>query len=392
MLKYKNYIISVILVIIWSLFFSIYKYYTWWLFDEDFLTLEYIAAYLSLWWFFSFIIWWFIYELLKERKFHFIISTLSILAIIILYLQYLFPVYDNIIIITSITIFIWFTYSFWVILRSILISTEINKNYASDTLLNWIANISFISSLIIWSILWWYLVEKLNEKWVYIILLILLISALSWLFLSNNLSISDNKNLKSRFKEYKEHYIRDFLYVFKKYYIEMIFLWMIIVIATIISQKAIQYIVENTDMKQSIATFILLASALWSVIWNVLSMKINKNKWYFFMICSFLFWISTIILPFFLLNFIITILVAFVAWVFFWIVFNLLESDYLKNIAIDDKKSYWWTSLWLISSLVIWIMMILIDEIDKIVWITTTYIILWIILFIIWILIYFRKK
>ena len=79
----KNLTLVTILIIIWSIFFAIYKYFVWWIYANDTITLQFISWYLSIWTIFSFIIWGLFYELIKEKKYHFIswLFTLSIIIV-----------------------------------------------------------------------------------------------------------------------------------------------------------------------------------------------------------------------------------------------------------------------------------------------------------------------
>jgi len=387
----KSLSLLIILTILWSLFFSVYKYFIWWIFDDEAISLQFLSWYISIWTIFAYISWSFIYEIIQEKKFHFFSAFFSIFFIILLFIYFYFPIFDKVFFISVITILLWFFYWMWWILRNILISTEIEKWYSSDTKINWSVNISFISSIIIWSIAWWFIVEKMWEKWFFVIITLLIIAIFIW----KNLEKKENKkeiNLKEKFSLESKKYLTDFLYIFKKYFIVMIFVWLLLVIATILSQKAIEFLVDVNKMKQSTASLLLLFSAVWSIAWNIFSMKIVKNKWLYFMIYSFLFALSTISLWLFISNFIITSVIAFLAWIFFWITYNLLESDFFKKIAEDNKKSYWWASLWIVVSFIITMMMFLIDYVEKTFWFLNSYIFLAIILFLIWIIIFLKNK
>gem|GEM_PF-2461087 len=48
MKKYRNLIIMLVLIIVWSLFFAMYKYFVWEIFKTDTITLQYISGYLSI--------------------------------------------------------------------------------------------------------------------------------------------------------------------------------------------------------------------------------------------------------------------------------------------------------------------------------------------------------
>lgn len=387
-MKNKNLIILFVLIIIWSLFFAIYKYYMWWIFKTDVITLQYISWYLSLWTIWAFVIGWLLYEILKEKRYHLWIIIFTIIIFWSIYFTK--NILKDYLFIAIITILIWFFYGLWWVLRNILISTQIHETNLWDTKINWLANIFFITSIIIWSIVWWILAEKLSFNWIFIICILLWIWLFSWVLM--NYKNLENKNTKETALKYKQNFLADFKFILKKYSLNMVFIALIITIATILSQKAIEYSVENLGKSGSQSAIILLYSAVWSIIWNIVSMKINENKWLYFLIFSILFAITIYLFPTFINNFAHTSILAFIAWIFFWITYNLLEADFFKCIAIDDKKSYGSASLWIITSLIISILMFLVDVIQRLTSFAWVYYFMWSIILLIWIVIFSFKK
>jgi MFS family permease len=276
-------------------------------------------------------------------------------------------------------------------LRNILISSQIEETNLGDTKVNWIANIFFITSIIAWSILWGLIAEKLSIFWVIIILWILAIGLISWSFLSYK-KIEENKTIREKTLEYKKTYLEDFKFIIKKYFIVMLCVSLIITIWTILSQKAVEYFVEVWWKSGSSAALILLYTAAWSILWNIISMKIKNNRWLYFLIFSIIFAICCALFPTFIWNFTHTSILAVIAWVFFWITYNLLESYFFKKIADDSKKSYWSASLWIITSITIAVLMFFIDFIDKYFWFSWVYYFLGGIILFIWIIIFSLKN
>lgn len=381
-MKYRNLSILIFLIIVWSLFFAIYKYFLWWVFKTDTITLQFISWYMSIWTIWAFIIWWLLYEFLKEKKLHFFSILFTILFFSSIY--YLRNSYSDYLVISVITIFIGFFYWLWWILKTIMISTEIHETKLGDTKINWIANIAFITSIIIWSIIGWKIAELYDINWSLIIIILLTLWLIVWL-LMNYKHQEKKENLREKTINYKNNLITDFSFVIKKYFFIMLYVSLILAIATILSQKAIEYSVDNLWKTWSQAAIILLYSAIWSIIWNLISMKLSKNRWVYFFFISILFWITTFLFPTLINNFLYTSILAFIAWLFFWINYNLLESYFLKKIADDDKKAFWAITLWIILSTIIAIMMFLVDFIENTTWFNSVYYFMWIIIFIIWI-------
>ena len=390
-MKYKNLIILFILIIVWSLFFAVYKYFMWGVFKTDTITLQYISWYLSLWTIGAYIIWWFLYELFREKKYSFITLFFTLLCIISVYIFSTYKIFPNVLMVGWMTLIIWFFYWLWGVLRNILIATQIHETNLWDTKINGLANIFFITSIIIWSILWWIIAEKLNMHGIFIIILLLIIWLISWSFLSYK-SSQETKSVWQRAQEYKKNYLGDFLYIIKKYSIIMIFISLIITIATILSQKAIEYNVDVLHKLPSDATFILLYSAVWSIFWNIVSMKIKNKRWHNFLIFSLLFALSILLFPSFISNFMYISILACIAWFFFWVSYNLLEATFFKKIAIDNKKSFWSATLWIVTSSVVTFLMFLVDSIQKIGWLNGVYYFMWTIILIIWITVFRMKE
>lgn len=386
-MKNKNLFITLWLIIIWSLFFAIYKYFIWWVFKTDKITLQFISWFLSVWTIWAFAIWGLIYELFKEKRYHLFITIFTIIWILIIYFLNKFQIWKDYIMIWWMTIFLWFFYWLWWVLRTILVSTEINESNLSDTKINWFANISFISSIIIWSILWGYISDKFKIYWIVFIVLLILIWLLLWRFL-NYKHNDDKKNIKERALEYKNSYLIDFKFIFKKYYLIMFSISLIITIATILSQKAIEYNIEILWNSSSISASILLYSAVGSIIWNIISMKVKKDRWLYFFIFSILFSISSLLFPLIIANFIYTSALAFISGLFFWIIYNLLESYFFKRIALDNKKSFWSATLWIITSFVISFLMFFVDFINSSFWFAGVYYFMSAVILIIWIVIF----
>lgn len=388
-MKYKNLFLVLWLITIWSLFFAIYKYFMWWIFKTEIITLQYISWYLSIGTIWSFIIGWLLYELFREKKYHFFISIASILCL----LSILFFVNSDIektLLVGGITLILWFFYWLWGVLRNILIAWQIQETWLWDTKVNGIANIFFITSIIIWSIVWWIIAEKLNLIWIWIIIWILITWLMIWTLFSYK-NIKESISYKQKIVEYKNNYLKDFIFIFKKYWIIMIFVSLIITIGTILSQKAIEYFVEFWGKTSSWAAIILLYSAIWSIIWNIISMKITKNRWTYFLIFSILFAICCFLFPYFFSSFTYTSLLAWIAWIFFWMSYNLLEAYFFKKIWDDNKKPYGAVSLWVVTSIVIAIMMFWVDIIGRWFWINGVYYFMGIILCIIGVSIFILK-
>lgn len=389
-MKHKNLLIILVLVLVWTLFFSIFQYFVWWMYKSEVITLQFIAWYMSFWGIIAYIIWWIIYEILKEKKYHFFIILPLILVIISLYLLKT----PNSIIIWIISLLSWFYYWMWMVLRNILVSNEISTSNLSDTKINAFVNIWFTSSIIVWSILWWYLSEILNLKWAFFIVWLLWIWLLFWLFLEVKYLFPDNRNLLQKLIHFKKDFKLNFLNIWKKYFSIMFVPAIIITLVTILFQKVIEYNVTQLWIALSNATFLLLYSAIWAILWNIITMKLKWSRWLIFSIIISLFSLNIMIFPLFMDNFFYTKILVFIAWILFWISFNLAESYFLKQLSEEKNKSFWSSFYWMTTNIVMWVIMFLIFFLSMYFSYSIIFILIWLCFLLIWFfpLLKFKKE
>lgn len=389
-MKNKNLLIILWLVLVWTLFFSIFQYFVWWIYKSDIISLQFIAWYMSIWWIIAYIIWWIIYEILKEKKYHLFIIIPIMLVIIGLYLFW----FSNNIIIWIMSLIAWFYYWMWMVLKNILVSNEISKWIISDTKINWFVQILFTTSIILWSILWWFLSEILNIKWALFIIFLLWLWLLMWLFLEIKNIFIDKKTLIQKFFYFKDDFKKNFLKVWKKYFKIMLIPAIIITLVTILFQKIIEYNVAELWVPIYSATFLLLYSAVWAIIWNIITMKLKWSRWFIFAIIISLFALTIIIFPFLMYSFLYTKILIFIAWILFWISFNLAESFFLKQLSTESNKSFWSSFYWLTTNIVMWILMFFIFFLSMYLNYNLIFIIIGFIFLIIWFipLLIFKKE
>jgi hypothetical protein len=109
-------------------------------------------------------------------------------------------------------------------------------------------------------------------------------------------------------------------------------------------------------------------------------MKMDKNRWKYFIVFNIIFWILVIAFPFLSISFLWIRIMAFSIGVFFWWASNLIDAYYFRKIWEDNKKEYGSATYWLILSFTIFIMMFISSTIDNYFWYTFLLIFLWIII------------
>lgn len=381
-MKYKNLFIVLWLVIIWTLFFSIFQYFVWGIYSSEIITLQFISWYMWIWWIVAYIIWWAIYEILKQKKYHFFTITFLIWVMFLLY----FIWNSNVYFLWIMSLCAWFFYWLWMILRNILVADEIKKWILSDTKINAFVNILFTSWIVLGSILWWFLSDFLGEKWVFIIIFLLFFWWIIWLLLWE-----DKQNLiihKQIFSKKEQFFI---WYEFsKKYFMSMVIPALIITFVTILFQKVIEYNVSEMWISLYNSTFLLLYWAFWWVIWNIFTIKLKGDRWKIFSIITFIFWITLVLFPIFMSNFFYTKLFIFFSWILFWINFNLSESYFLKELSKEKYKSFWASIYWFLTNVVMSLSMFLILFLSILFQYSFIFIGIWILFFIISFVVVFR--
>ena len=372
MQKYKTFIIFIILTAIWSSLFSIIKYFLWW--DlQWWITpdLQVLSGYLSIWGIIAYLLWWAVaYTFLKK----YLLFSFSFLTLIFVLIAYFIPIETNVwlaIVVSS----IWFFYGLWVVLRSILISIEIQKTWMNDTKVNGIVSIVFIVFLIIWTIAWSKIFEVMWHDWFLIIIWLLIISSIVSLFLDYD-KISIKNLLKNWFKSYRydrqkkfsdalKSFIPELKYIFKNFSVIIISSSIIWAVSTVVSQKAVEYSVETFDKLPSEAAFLLLFSSVGAIVWNVFSSFLSKYRWNSFFTLNIILWLLILLFPIFNWTFLQVWIIAFFVWLVFWASTNLIDSYYLKEIWKQDKKEYWSSTYWLVFSIILFSLMFLASFIDK---------------------------
>jgi len=373
--RYKTFLIFIVLTAIWSALFSTIKYFFCWvlsgLISPD---LQVLSGYLSLGGILAYLLWGAIaYTFLKK----YLLFSLSFLTLIFMIIAYLFHIQSNFWLAFIVSI-IWFFYWLWVVLRSILVSIEIQKTGLEDTKVNWIINIIFIVFLIIWTIGWSKIFEIFGHNWFLIIIGILILSTIVSLFLDYD-KISFKSLFKNWFKNYrldKTHKFKNALkeffpelkYILSNFSFIIFFSSIIWAVSTVVSQKAVEYSVSEFYKLPSQAAYLLLFSSVWAILWNIFSSFLTKYRWKSFFILNIFLAILIWFFPFFNETFLQVWVMAFFIWLVFWTATNLIDSFYLSKLLEQDKKEYGSSTYWLVFSIILFGTMFFSSFIDRNFW------------------------
>ncbi len=376
MSKYKTFIVFLILTAIWASFFSSVKFFLWWDLSSSLnVNLQTISAFLALGSFFAYFIGWALAYTFLEK---YLLFAISILTTIFISLWY-FIWFDSKVFFIFVIIFVWIFYWLWASVKNIVISIEIRKTMLPDTMVSAYSSVIFFFFIIIWSIFWNYLYESLWHDWYILIMYIPLLSAIFSLML-NYEKVSLQELIWSWYKAYffdrrhkfvnaMKEYIPAMKFIFKKYYIILFTSAILWTSSAILYQQMLEYSISYFSIKASSASFIFLFSAIWLMIWNLLSIKMNNNRWTYFLFSNIILSLLIVVLPFFFINLYFIFFIVFFVAIFFWISINLIDSFFFKSIWDDFKKEYWASVYWIVFSIVIFIMMFLAIFINWLLWI-----------------------
>ena len=146
------------------------------------------------------------------------------------------------------------------------------------------------------------------------------------------------------------------------------------------------------DVEASDATYVLLYYAVWEILWNIVSMKMSKVRWKFFIIFNSLFAILIFLFPYLSVSFSALSWLAILLGMFFWVSSNLIDSYLLKRIWEEDKKEYGSSTYGLVLSIVIFGMMFFSSAILKTFWYSVLMIILGFIILVLGGVLYQKQK
>lgn len=407
MKKFNTFIFFILLVLVWSLIFGLYKYYFWWIYSiiDKNINLQTISGYMALGLFLAYISGWIITKIFSKKTLLIFIWLINICCLLFLYYFWL----NSIIIFNIITVFIWYFYWIWAVLKIIITWIEIKKTWFGDATVNAIVTITYIVLLITWSIIWSLISEQIWYYWIWIINFLFF---LTWIF--SYFIIYENENeIKNKTQEFKNQlnlFFFNNLKIIKNYFLILIPIWILWSVSTIISQKAIEYSVTNFHKSSSEATIILLYSAFWVIIGSIISIfivkkrkynlelnqkktflsennlisKFEKNKrWYFFNFFNFLFILLIFLFQNLLNTYSSIIILAIIAGLLFWIISNLIDAFYIKKITEDNNKEYGWAFHWIAINFIVFILMFSTNAIEKNFWFYINFYFIWSLLIIV---------
>jgi len=352
--KHKNLIIFILLTLLRSVFMWMMKFYLWSYLKEA-RTLQEIAWYASLWGTLAYLVGGTVaYAFTKKKIILWAAIICSVCLIIGSWLHYtpfsLFAVVLSI---------IWFMYSLWLTIKSVILSTEIMTSWLDETLVNGLTNISILVGFLLWSYLW-FVAYSLQGTWwfVWIILLLLVCGVLS-LFLTYDTSF-----IGKPFMPTLKHSMPKILSVTEKYFWILVPIWVLWAVWMVMGQKMLQIGIEDFDKMPASSVLILMVFFIWAIAGNLISAFIKTNKKFIAIVFIIIAWWSVILFPHFMHtheNYLFLKIYSFSIWVFCGIATNILEGRFFHRIWDNEEKEYWAAAYGIITSILMFFIMIISD-------------------------------
>lgn len=359
MKKHKNLILFLIITFLRSIFLGMAKIFLRSALKEDNRTLEEIAWYISLWATLSYLFWWALTYTFRKKPIAIISWVVVIWCLIYGYMTDYFPLKNFAFIISLMGFF----YGLWLTIKWILTTVEIMESWRKETTINWITNIVIFIWLLSGSYWWFDIYERL--QWVWVIGLIGTVTLATILILFTNYDIN--------FKKHTIHSaitknIPNIIGSIKKYFIYLIPIGVLRAISTAVWQKMLEIGIDIMNKTPTKGIIVIIVSMWWAILWHILSTPINKRKRSISTLLTILLAISIIFFPNFLAQkdtFLFMMGYSAYLWVIFWVIVNLIEWRFYHQIGEDNRKEFWSAAYGIITSIIIFLIMIIGNIVTK---------------------------
>lgn len=360
-MKHKNLILFVIITFLRSVFISMLKFFLRSYLKDVHISLEEIAGYLSLWWMLAYLVWSWLAYTFRKKNITIFAWLIAILCLIIWNMLWYYPFWIFVVLISS----IGFAYSLRLVVKSIILSIEIQKSSNGEAKINGIINIAILTGILLWSYLWFIIFTKRGTDWFQIIIWFLIISSLLTMLINYDTHF-ESKPLGKTLR----HSLPHIGGIIKKYVRLLLPIATLRAISTAIGQKMLEIGIDFFQRTPKASIMIIVMSFVGAILGHIISVFFVRNRKNIAIIFTIIFGLATIYFPhiinryeyYMTLNFF-----WFFVGVFFGVAVNLLEWRYFFHIGDDHRKEYWSVAYGIITSIIIFLIMIISDYIGKIV-------------------------
>lgn len=358
-MKHKNLILFIAVTFLRSVFISMLKFFLRSYLKDMSISLEEIAGYLSLWWMIAYLIGSALAYAFSKKNITIFAWIIAIICIAIGRIFGYYPFRIFMILISS----IGFAYSLRLVIKSIILSIEIQSSNHGEAKINGMINIAILAGILLWSFLWFVVFAKRNINWFRIIIALLLFSNIVMMMTEYDKHIQ-RKSFIHTIKESLPNIRR----IAKKYVRLLLPIGALRAISTAIVQKMLEIGIDTFARTPKSWTMIIIVSFVGAILGHFISMFFLRRRKTIAVIFTIIFWLTTIYFPHIInvYDYYITLHIFwFFIGIFFGIAVNLLEGRYFFHIGDDHKKEYGSVAYGIMTSSIIFIIMIASDYFSR---------------------------
>lgn len=358
-MKYKNIIIFVTVTFLRSVFVSMLKFFLRSYLKDVHISLEEITGYLSLWWMAAYLIWSALAYTFRKKNITIFAWLIAILCLAIGNALGYYPFRIFVVLVSG----IGFAYSLRLVTKSIILSIEIQKSGTWEAKINGIINIAILIGILLWSYLWFVVFAKRGTNGFQVIIGLLVVSSLLTMLMDYDTHFETKP-----FWQTLRHSLPHIGWIIKKYVRLLLPIAALRAISTAIGQKMLEMGVDIFQRTPKSSISIIIVSFLGAILGHIVSAFFLRRRKTIAMVFTIIFWLTTIYFPHIIgkYEYYITLkFFWFFVGVFFGIAVNLLEWRYFFHIGDDHRKEYWSVAYGIMTSIIVFIIMITSDYLSK---------------------------
>lgn len=355
MRKHKNLILFILITFFWSWFVAMIKFFLRSYLKEANISLEEVMGYISLGCMASYFIWWSLACFFRKKNILIVSTLVTIACLGIWHAVWFLPFNLFVILICSIGLM----YGFWTVIKSIILTIEIQRSEFSETSVNGTVNIAILWWTILWSYFWFTAYAWRGPSGFRALIGVMVITLLASFFLDYDQDFEKKHDL-SLLREA----IPSIIGVIKKYIWLLVPIGVLRAISVGIGQKMLEIWIDVFNKMPKSSIIIIVISIAWAIVGHVVSTLFTKHKRYLSMIFTILLGLSAFYFPYILNRFdyyrTLT-LSSFLMGIFFGIAVNLLEGRFFYHIWEDHRKEYGAAAYGIATNIIIFFIMIVSD-------------------------------
>ena len=358
-MKHKDLILFVIITFLRSVFISMLKFFLRSYLKDVHISLEEIAGYLSLWWMVAYLIWSALAYTFHKKNITIFAWLIAILWLMVGNALGYYPFWVFALLVSS----IGFAYSLRLIIKSIILSTEIQRSKQGEGRINGLINVAILTWILLWSYLWFAIFTKRGANGFQAIVWFLIVSTLLTMIMEY-----DNQFEFKPFVQTLRHSIPNIGWIMKKYVRLLLPIGALRAISTAIGQKMLEIGVDLFQRTPKSSIMIIIMWFIGAILGHIISAFILRKRKSIATIFTIIFWLATIYFPHIInkFEFYITLnIFSFCIGVFFGVAVNLLEWRYFFHIGDDHRKEYGSVAYGITTSIIIFLIMIASDFLGR---------------------------